>query len=423
MGGDLNLKKSWHPSLLRNQERVWSEEKRALEERKRIDQLRRERDEERQIQELQRLQESAGGSTRQSRVDWMYQEPSGASGHVAEEMEGYLLGKRRIDGILLKGDESKKLGKEAGVGVGTGAGGLPPVVHNSRDTMVKVMADPLLEIKKREQAAYETAVKESVRRREREEEREKRRGRDRDHDRERSHRRRRDSREDSHRSHRHRRRSRSPREDRDRRHRDRDGDRDHERRSHRDWDRDGDREERGEKVYHSSSRRDRDERYDRDRERGSRRSASPRRRDDRDRRDNRDRDRDQDYRRDGNRDRYSRPYDRRDNRDSDSFGRNRDRAPPNNGAGSNATQHTQVLEEQRARRLAEMQSNAQDMESTRRQRVAEVTAIEEKQREEDDKRRSDRGQFMSGLHRQLQEDSLDERIRRSKGGLAKMEED
>ncbi|KAL4797136.1 Pre-mRNA splicing factor-domain-containing protein [Aspergillus venezuelensis] len=397
MGGDLNLKKSWHPSLLRNQERVWSEEKRALEERKRIDQLRRERDEERQIQELQRLQESSGGAARQSRVDWMYQEPSGASGHVAEEMEGYLLGKRRIDGILLKGDESKKLGKGGDVPVGSGAA-LPPVVHNTRDTMVKVMSDPLLEIKKREQAAYEMAVKESVRRQEREERREK--------DKERSSRR--DSRERSHRdrdrdrhNHRHRRRSRSrsPREDRDRddrRRRDRDGDRNN-RRSHRD--RDGDREDRH------------------DRDRGSRRSASPRynsdrRRDARDRSDNRDRDRDRDgdYRRD-NRDRYNRNNDRRDGL--------RNRPPPSTAP----TQQAQDLEEQRQRRLAEMQSNAQDMESTRRQRVAEVTAIEEKQREEDDKRRSDRGQFMSGLHRQLQEDSLDERIRRSKGGLAKMDED
>lgn len=70
-----------------------------------------------------------------------------------------------------------------------------------------------------------------------------------------------------------------------------------------------------------------------------------------------------------------------------------------------------------------MQSNAQDMEDTRKQRIVEVTALEDKTREEEDKKRSDRGQFMSGLHRQLQEDSLDERIRRSKGGLAKMEDE
>lgn len=81
---------------------MWAEEKRALEERKRIEQLRREREEERQIQELQRLQEASGKGRQLNRVDWMYQAPSSATGHYAEEMEGYLLGKRRIDGILLK---------------------------------------------------------------------------------------------------------------------------------------------------------------------------------------------------------------------------------------------------------------------------------------------------------------------------------
>jgi hypothetical protein len=29
-GGDLNMKKSWHPLLLKNQERVWIEEKKAV---------------------------------------------------------------------------------------------------------------------------------------------------------------------------------------------------------------------------------------------------------------------------------------------------------------------------------------------------------------------------------------------------------
>ena len=29
-GGDLNMKKSWHPLLLKNQERVWLEEKKAV---------------------------------------------------------------------------------------------------------------------------------------------------------------------------------------------------------------------------------------------------------------------------------------------------------------------------------------------------------------------------------------------------------
>ena len=86
-GGDLNMKKSWHPLLLKNQERVWLEEKKAvrfviilvlqcnadhfpgtqLEEKKKLDQLRKEKEEERQLQELQRLQEEQTGKKRQEK--------------------------------------------------------------------------------------------------------------------------------------------------------------------------------------------------------------------------------------------------------------------------------------------------------------------------------------------------------------------
>jgi len=71
MGGDLNLKKSWHPVLMSNQKRVWAEEKKALDERKKTDQVLKERAEERQIEELERLQEVAGGRKRIDRVDWI----------------------------------------------------------------------------------------------------------------------------------------------------------------------------------------------------------------------------------------------------------------------------------------------------------------------------------------------------------------
>lgn len=70
-----------------------------------------------------------------------------------------------------------------------------------------------------------------------------------------------------------------------------------------------------------------------------------------------------------------------------------------------------------------MQSNANEIEEDRLQRIADITAKEEQQREADDKQRSDRGQFMSQIHKRAQEDSLDERIRRSRGGLSRMDED
>jgi hypothetical protein len=83
-----------------------------LAERKRIEQMMKERQEERQIQELQQMQEAAGGAKRLNRVDWMYNGPAAGQAGTTEEMEGYLLGKRRIDG-LIKGTENTKLEKAA----------------------------------------------------------------------------------------------------------------------------------------------------------------------------------------------------------------------------------------------------------------------------------------------------------------------
>ncbi|MCJ1431555.1 RNA-splicing factor [Xylographa pallens] len=160
MGGDLNLKKSWHPVLMSNQRRVWEEEKKALEERKRTEQRVKEIQEQRQIQELQEMQEAAGGKKRLNRVDWMYSGPSDGQAGTTEEMEGYLLGKRRIDG-LLKNNENKKLEKAAS------EESFMALQHANtvRDTASKIRDDPMLAIKKQEQAAYEAMMNDPVKRR------------------------------------------------------------------------------------------------------------------------------------------------------------------------------------------------------------------------------------------------------------------
>ena len=160
MGGDLNLKKSWHPVLMSNQAKVWKSEKMALEERKRIDQMMKERQEERQIQELQQLQEAAGGKKRMARVDWMYSGPASGQAGTTEEMEGYLLGKRRIDG-LLKGTENHKLEKSSKEDSFMAVQN----ANTARDTASKIRDDPMLAIKKQEQAAYEAMMNDPVKRR------------------------------------------------------------------------------------------------------------------------------------------------------------------------------------------------------------------------------------------------------------------
>ncbi|KAH6614888.1 Pre-mRNA splicing factor-domain-containing protein [Boeremia exigua] len=270
MGGDLNLKKSWHPHLRKNQERVWKEEKSALEERKQIEKLRKEREEERALEELQRLQESAGGRTVQRRVDWMYAGPGGDGTGVTEEREGYLLGKRRIDQLLTSSD-TKDLQKGAAVGIDVFGGAN---ANSARDTQKKVLEDPLLMIQKQKMELQLKAMKDAQKQAKYEEKRIKEKERDRKHrDRDDRHR---DYRGDRHRDREVRHRDREDRhrgredrhKDREDRHKDQDGERSgHHHHSRRDRSRSRDRD------YHHRSHHDRKDH--RNRNEHQRRSRSP----------------------------------------------------------------------------------------------------------------------------------------------------
>ncbi|KAI9570235.1 Pre-mRNA splicing factor-domain-containing protein [Boletus coccyginus] len=158
-GGDLNMKKSWHPLLLKNQERVWLEEKKALEEKKKLDQLRKEKEEERQLQELQRMQEEQTGKKRTEKLEWMYTTPATGSNQNPNDLEDYLLGKKRVDKILTA-DENEKLGASHKNFI---------AVQNAntiRDIASKVREDPLLAMKQQEQAAYQSLISNPLRLRE-----------------------------------------------------------------------------------------------------------------------------------------------------------------------------------------------------------------------------------------------------------------
>jgi hypothetical protein len=190
-GGDLNMKKSWHPLLQKNQERVWQEENRAREERKRIEQKRKEIAEERQVQELRRLQEQQGGKRTVERLDWMYAAPGSGGQNTSESMEAYLLGKKKVD-ELITGDENEKLKKGGDIGfVAT------QNANSATDTRNKVLNDPLLAIKRQEQRQFEELMKNPLRLKQMKKELEKAKGgKDKSH-------RHRDSHRDSGRSERH----------------------------------------------------------------------------------------------------------------------------------------------------------------------------------------------------------------------------
>ncbi|KGB74826.1 pre-mRNA-splicing factor CWC25 [Cryptococcus deuterogattii R265] len=150
-GGDLNMKKSWHPVLLVNQERVWKAEQAANEEKKMLAQLRKEREEERQLEELHRLQEASTGKKRVEKLDWMYAAPGTEGGALGgarigeREMEEYLLGKKRVDEVLGQGDKNIGAASREFIALQN--------ANTARDTAAKIREDPLLAIKKQEQAA------------------------------------------------------------------------------------------------------------------------------------------------------------------------------------------------------------------------------------------------------------------------------
>ncbi|KAF8922072.1 Pre-mRNA splicing factor-domain-containing protein [Mucidula mucida] len=158
-GGDLNMKKSWHPLLLKNQERVWLEEKKALEEKKKLDQLRKEKEEERQLQELQRLQEQQTGKKRAEKLEWMYTTPATGSSQNPNDLEDYLLGKKRVD-KMLTADENAKVGASHKNFIAV------QNANSARDIAAKIRDDPLLAIKQQEQAAYEALMSNPLRLRE-----------------------------------------------------------------------------------------------------------------------------------------------------------------------------------------------------------------------------------------------------------------
>ncbi|KXT00542.1 hypothetical protein AC578_5241 [Pseudocercospora eumusae] len=421
MGGDLNLKKSWHPALMSNQRRVYNEELKALEERKKTEQVLKERAEERAIQELERLQEAAGGKKRVDKVDWMYNGPGSGgpgAGGVTEEMEGYLLGKRRLDGLVKRneGDALKKdAPQDAFMALNSNA-------NSARDIQSKVSNDPMLAIKKQEQAAYEAMMNDPVRRRQllaaAGKEPDERHHKDKDKARRHRH----------HRSHRHKHRDDDEDEDRHRR----------KRRRHSD-DYDEDRRER----------RHRSDRYRRrSRSRDSSRSSSPysRRRDDRDRdgrrpkshRSRRDtpsrsrsppRKRDQNQREDrrksypspkrsgssGSRSRSRSPYRPRRDRSSQedrntTYSRDRSGKPYRS---IREDQNDSSADAERQRKLAEMMGNATEMESERKTRLTELEEKEAKQREEEDRKRSETGKFISSVRRDAEGVDMGRRLKGS----------
>jgi len=402
-GGDLNLKKSWHTGLLSNQRKVWEAEQAAVAERKKIEQVRREREEERQLEELDRLAEANGGPKRKERVGWMYTGAETGTQGATEEREAFLLGKRRV--VVKDEPLEGKVEKKA--------------VDSILDVKKKVDMDPLTAIERQQQENLERAIarqqKMAERAAEREEKRDKKSRRHRDH-----------------RDHRESRRHRSPSASRHRRHSD--DDRGEKRRRNRSYSRERSRSparkkhrsrhdgERRDDRDRSRSRHDGDRKDTRDRSRSPYRrphksyggeerprhsehhrhryaSASPDRRRDRyERSDRRDKDRSA-LRPREDRDRSRSPYrnnrprfDRRDNRP----------APP---------ARPEQSREDAAAKLAAMKADASSLELDREKRLAAMDARDAEEKALEDQKRGRGVDFKAKMYQQAEGVGLSDRLK------------
>ncbi|XP_020388047.2 pre-mRNA-splicing factor CWC25 homolog isoform X1 [Rhincodon typus] len=145
-GGDLNLKKSWHPQTLKNVERVWKAEQKHEAEKKKIEELQKELREERAREEMQRYAEDSGAVKKKSdRLDWMYQGPSSMV-----NKEEYLLG-RPIDKYATDKMVDEESGPSSETGLLPGSIFTATGANSALDMASKIREDPLFMIRKREE--------------------------------------------------------------------------------------------------------------------------------------------------------------------------------------------------------------------------------------------------------------------------------
>ncbi|MCJ8745256.1 hypothetical protein PDJAM_G00128270 [Pangasius djambal] len=145
-GGDLNLKKSWHPQTLKNIERVWKAEQKHEAERKKIEELQKELKEERAREEITKYaQETGAVKKKDERLDWMYQGPGGQISR-----EEYLMG-RPIDKQITQQYEEPESGPSSETGLLPGSIFNSTTSMSSMDMASKIREDPLFEIRKREE--------------------------------------------------------------------------------------------------------------------------------------------------------------------------------------------------------------------------------------------------------------------------------
>ncbi|XP_006659549.1 pre-mRNA-splicing factor CWC25 homolog [Oryza brachyantha] len=148
MGMKFLNKKGWHTGSLRNIERVWVAEEKEKEEQRKIQELKKQQDEEREKAAFRKLQEDAGLRPRQERLDFLYE-------------SGLAVGKGSSEGFQAlqpSAPAAAAASSSAQASAGSSKAATPGALfedkpQSANDAWRKLHSDPLLLIRQREQDA------------------------------------------------------------------------------------------------------------------------------------------------------------------------------------------------------------------------------------------------------------------------------
>jgi hypothetical protein len=139
--------------IAQNVEAVWIAEEKEKAEQKKLQDLQKQIIEERQMEDLRTLQAEAGiGKKRTEKLDWMYEGPM--SGVVdAQESEEYLLGKA-FEPKAVTEEVNKQISKHS-----EQPGALWSVKPSANDAFTRMHEDPMMKIRQQELRARESVIK------------------------------------------------------------------------------------------------------------------------------------------------------------------------------------------------------------------------------------------------------------------------
>ena len=158
------FKKQFNPANIANQAEVYDAEQRYEREMKMLEQRKKDLAEQEEISRLRREQALATGKPIQERLEWMYEDPLASSrmplsssavetAAHQEQLESYLLGKEYVDP---RGSEIKQVQNAIG------ASFVETACDPERDALRKIQEDPMLLIRKSEQASLRAVLENPV---------------------------------------------------------------------------------------------------------------------------------------------------------------------------------------------------------------------------------------------------------------------